>query len=159
MIHLTVSTPDPSPVGRLREDCARARFACDAVEFATGLSACLLQPGRGSADAALARQMAMYLCHVGFGMSLARVAVAFGRDRSTVGHACHLVEDRRDDPAFDQLLSSLEQAVRGAPAPGAARLVDASRPVPSARGQGHHSELHRGGHRSRPSSPVRSRAA
>ena len=124
MIQLTASCPDTSPMGRLRDDCARARFACDAVAFALGFSECLLQPSRGSADAAFARQMAMYLCHVGFGMSLARVALAFGRDRSTVGHACHLVEDRRDEPAFDQLLCALEQAVRGAPAPGSARLLE-----------------------------------
>lgn len=126
MIELTASSPDTTPVGRLRDDCARARFACDAVGFALGLPDCLLQPSRGSADAAFARQMAMYLCHVGFGISISRVALAFGRDRSTVAHACHLVEDRRDDPAFDQLLCALEQAVRGAPAPGAARLVDTS---------------------------------
>ncbi len=158
MIQLTASSPDTTPVGRLRDDCARARFACDAVRFALGLSECLLMPNRGSADAAFARQMAMYLCHVGFGISISRVALAFGRDRSTVGHACHLVEDRRDDPAFDQLLCALEQAVRGAPAPGAARLVEAR----CQDGPGQSRNLggtRRPARRRRPTAQARSRAA
>jgi chromosomal replication initiation ATPase DnaA len=53
----------------------------------------------------------MYLAHVGFGMSLARVAAAFGRDRSTVAHACHLVENRRDEAAFDAWMAQLESGV------------------------------------------------
>ena len=53
----------------------------------------------------------MYLAHVGFGMSLARVASAFGRDRSTVAHACRQVEDKRDDPAFDAWMETLEQGL------------------------------------------------
>ena len=60
--------------------------------------------------AAFARQIAMYLAHVGFGLSMAEVGKAFGRDRTTVVHACHLIEDRRDDVRFDQLLDHLEQA-------------------------------------------------
>ena len=34
---------------------------------------------------------------------------AFGRDRTTVGHACHVVEDRRDDAAFDNFVSAIER--------------------------------------------------
>jgi hypothetical protein len=60
--------------------------------------------------AAFARQIAMYLAHVGFGLSMAEVGRAFERDRTTVLHACHLIEDRRDDVRFDQLLDHLEQA-------------------------------------------------
>jgi chromosomal replication initiation ATPase DnaA len=72
---------------------------------------------RGTASAAFARQVAMYLCHVAFELSLARVAMAFGRDRSTVAHACHLIEDRRDLPEFDDWVEALEAMLRGAPAP------------------------------------------
>jgi chromosomal replication initiation ATPase DnaA len=75
----------------------------------------ILDPGRGSADAAFARQVAMYLCHVAFELSLARVAVAFGRDRSTVAHACHAIEDRREEPHFDRWIDSLEAMLRAAP--------------------------------------------
>jgi len=52
----------------------------------------------------------MYLTHVVFEMSLARVADAFGRDRTTAAHACHLIEDGRDDPAFDALMDRITEA-------------------------------------------------
>lgn len=77
----------------------------------------ILDVRRGSAEAALARQAAMYLCHVAFELSLSRVAQAFGRDRSTVAHACHRIEDRRDDPDFDDWIGALEAALREAPSP------------------------------------------
>jgi hypothetical protein len=63
--------------------------------------------GRG---AALARQIAMYLAHVGFGLPMAQIGKAFGRDRTTVVHACHVIEDRRDVARFDAVLDHLEQA-------------------------------------------------
>jgi hypothetical protein len=72
---------------------------------------------RGSARSALARQVAMYLCHVAGGLSLSRVAEVFGRDRSTIAYACHAIEDRRDDPDFDAWIACLEQAMRAAPPP------------------------------------------
>lgn len=58
-----------------------------------------------------ARQISMYVCHVALGVPQADVGFAFGRDRSTVGHACHMVEDRRDDPAFDDLVAAVERIV------------------------------------------------
>jgi chromosomal replication initiation ATPase DnaA len=64
---------------------------------------------RGSAPVAFARQVAMYLGHVVFGLSLTRVGQGFGRDRTTARHACHLVEDYRDDPAIDRILALLER--------------------------------------------------
>ena len=70
---------------------------------------------RRTAEVALARQVAMYLAHVGYELSLSRVAFAFGRDRTTVAHACHLIEDMRDDAAFDARLDALETYVRQAP--------------------------------------------
>ena len=66
---------------------------------------------RGSARTAFARQVAMYLAHVGCGVSLTEVGHLFERDRTTVSHACGLVEDRRDDPDFDYRLNHLERAV------------------------------------------------
>lgn len=77
----------------------------------------ILDRRRGSAEAAFARQVAMYLCHMAFELSLAHVAGAFGRDRSTAGHACHTIEDRRDDPRFDDWIAALEAMLREAPAP------------------------------------------
>jgi hypothetical protein len=57
----------------------------------------------------------MYLAHVAFEMSLAQIAALFRRDRSTVAHACHIVEDRREDALFDGWISGLEAALRETP--------------------------------------------
>jgi hypothetical protein len=105
------------PVDRHNLDLARARFACDAAAFALGCDEALLSDKRGDAHTAFARQVAMYLTHVAFGMSLQRVGFAFARDRSTVAYACHLIEDKRDDAALDELLDQLEASLRAAPSP------------------------------------------
>ena len=62
---------------------------------------------RGRARVAHARQVAMYLAHVACGLSLTDTGRLFGRDRTTVAHACTVVEDRRDDPLFDRALDLL----------------------------------------------------
>jgi hypothetical protein len=66
---------------------------------------------RGRAKVALARQVAMYLAHVACGLTLTDTGKLFGRDRTTVAHACGVIEDRRDDPLFDRALDLLEWAV------------------------------------------------
>jgi len=63
---------------------------------------------RSKAHIAFARQTAMYLAHVVGELSLTEVARGFARDRTTVSHACHLIEDRRDDPDFDARLERME---------------------------------------------------
>jgi chromosomal replication initiation ATPase DnaA len=72
----------------------------------------LWQATRGSPAEAFARQVAMYLAHVGLGLTYTAVGGLFGRDRRTVAHACALVEDRRDAVALDRTLDLLEGAVR-----------------------------------------------
>ncbi len=67
---------------------------------------------RGSPSTAFARQVAMYLAHVGCGLTLTEVGRLFARDRTTVAHACGLVEDRREEPPFDRALELLEGAMR-----------------------------------------------
>jgi hypothetical protein len=57
------------------------------------------------------RQIAMYVCHVALRISQTDIGDAFGRDRTTVRHACHVVEDRRDDPVFDDFISAIERIV------------------------------------------------
>lgn len=99
-----------------REDEAAAQLAAGAASYALGVAVHdITGHERGAADVAFARQVSMYLCHVAFELSLARVAVAFGRDRSTVAHACHTIEDRRDDEAFDAWIGALEGMLRKAP--------------------------------------------
>jgi chromosomal replication initiation ATPase DnaA len=53
----------------------------------------------------------MYLSHVVCRLSLSEIGAVFARDRSTVAHACGLVEDQRDDPILDAKLDCLERAV------------------------------------------------
>jgi chromosomal replication initiation ATPase DnaA len=66
---------------------------------------------RGRCDIAFARQTGMYLARVALGMTLSEAGHLFGRDRTTVSHACRIVEDLRDDPGFDALLHQMESFV------------------------------------------------
>lgn len=103
-------------LARRGEDEAAARLAAGVAAYALKVSIeDVIESPRGSADVAFARRVAMYLCHIGFELSLARVAAAFGRDRSTVAYACHAIEDRREDGRFDAWITRLERMVRGAP--------------------------------------------
>lgn len=70
---------------------------------------------RGCPRAAFARQVAMYLAHVAWGLTLTGVGEIFVRDRTTVAHACSLIEDLRDDPVLDRSLELLESALRAIP--------------------------------------------
>ncbi len=64
------------------------------------------------ASVAFARQLSMYLCHVVGDMSLRDVASEFSRDRTTVSHACHAIEDRRECPIFDRQIEHLERNLK-----------------------------------------------
>jgi chromosomal replication initiation ATPase DnaA len=55
------------------------------------------------------RQIAMYVCHVALQMKMTTIGEGFGRDRSTVAHACAVVEDRRDDRDFDEFVAAVER--------------------------------------------------
>ena len=72
----------------------------------------LSAPTRRSARTAFSRQVAMYLAHKVCELSLTRIGEHYGRDRTTVAHACRKVEDRRDDPNLDVSLDYLESALR-----------------------------------------------
>ena len=72
----------------------------------------LRQPSRGPARVAFARQTAMYLAHIACELTFTEVGDLFERDRTTVAHACGVVEDRRDDARLDRALDLLESAIR-----------------------------------------------
>ncbi len=81
----------------------------------------LLTPTRGFAPIARARQVLMYLAHVACGLTMTDVGRLFRRDRTTVAHACNVVEECREDIAFDRALELLECSVvlvQGAPRNG-----------------------------------------
>ena len=71
----------------------------------------LTHPYRCRNTASQARQLAMYLSHVALGRSLAEVGSAFQRHRTTVSHACAMIEELREDPQFDAEVSRLERAI------------------------------------------------
>lgn len=79
---------------------------------ACGVEPDLVAAADRKAPVAFARQLAMYLCHVVADMSLRDVASEFGRDRTTVSHACHAIEDRRECPIFDRQIEHLEHGLR-----------------------------------------------
>lgn len=102
--------------GMNRPQMLQALIAREAMEVAS--EACnvaiydILARNRRRANVAYARQIAMYLAHVVGQLTLGQISAAFERDRTTVGHACHLVEDRRDSPIFDAQIELLEDRMR-----------------------------------------------
>lgn len=91
---------------------ALARLTEAAAAAMAGLPVQSLRgPARGGRAVTQARQVAMYLCHVVFGLSFSRIGVCFGRDRTTVRHACRLVEDGRDDDAREFGLAAIESGL------------------------------------------------
>ena len=103
----TVGPPRPD------EDPTLAGLVVQMVAAALGIEAREIATGGRRPRAAKARQIAMYLAHTGLDWTMRRTGDAFGRDRSTVSHACNRVEDLREDPAFDRGVATLERWVRG----------------------------------------------
>ncbi|MEL6370954.1 MAG: helix-turn-helix domain-containing protein [Pseudomonadota bacterium] len=94
----------------------RRRVALTAMELLASAFnvpiARLTMSGRQRASVAMARQISMYLCHIVGRLSLREIASEFGREASTVSHACHVVEDRRDNSLFDKQVAILEEEFR-----------------------------------------------
>jgi chromosomal replication initiation ATPase DnaA len=67
---------------------------------------------RCSPGVARVRQIAMYVAHVVLEISMREVGVGFGRDRTTVLHACHQIEDLRDDEEFDAIVATFERVAK-----------------------------------------------
>lgn len=69
----------------------------------------IVQTRRGVAKVARARQILFYLLHTSLSFPLVEIAQIFGKDRTTIGHACRLIEDLRDEAEFDGFVSKLEK--------------------------------------------------
>ena len=108
---MNVGGPRPALSGRTALRLCDAAALATAAAFAVPVGE-LRATTRRSSYVAFARQSAMYLSHVAFGVNLSTVGRAFGRDRTTAAHACRLIEDRRDDPAVEAVLASLEDSCR-----------------------------------------------
>ena len=70
---------------------------------------------RGRPHVARSRQIAIYVARSVFGMSNRELAQDFGRDASTIRHACERIEALRAQSAdFDAMISYRETMVRHA---------------------------------------------
>jgi chromosomal replication initiation ATPase DnaA len=74
----------------------------------------LRKSGRSSMGVSRVRQVAMYVAHVVLRLNMADIGKAFGRDRTTVLYACHLIEDLRDDDEFDRIITMTERVALAA---------------------------------------------
>jgi hypothetical protein len=111
------SIPQPRPPCRraasLLSDVHLRHLLEQTVTPAFAVSSIMLWGGtRGPPEAALARQAAMYLAHIGCGLTFTEIGRLFQRDRTTVAHACGRIEDRRESVPFDRALELLEGVVR-----------------------------------------------
>jgi len=89
-----------------------ARFINQMVASVYSLPASrLLRCDRGKASASRARQVSIYLMHTLLSLSYGEVGTVYGKDRTTIAYACHLIEDLRDEPAFDDKLLELENTI------------------------------------------------
>jgi Bacterial dnaA protein helix-turn-helix len=111
---LNSSAPRPPAHRQRRRPNDRTARLCSSMESAVAAAFRvpvreLRAPTRGSAAAAFARQIAMYLAHVVLRQSYSAVGRLFRRDRTTAAYACALIEERRDDPVIDSVLQTLEE--------------------------------------------------
>ncbi|MDB5526314.1 MAG: Chromosomal replication initiator DnaA protein [Rhizobium sp.] len=119
-----VELPPPANVGKIRckaglpgrRRALAIRSVCGVVRMISGemvfLTGGRVPTGRNRRFAmSHIQQIAMYVCHVVLQLTMTDIAAAFGKDRTTVGHACARVEDRRDDGAYDALISAVERIV------------------------------------------------
>jgi chromosomal replication initiation ATPase DnaA len=114
-VELCVTSPAIIDMSKLsRTD--RVIVACDgiidiAAAFFNVSSKELREQGRSVMSVSRVRQIAMYVAHVELGFTMGEVGEGFGRERTTVLHACHQVEDLRDNGDFDAIVATMERLV------------------------------------------------
>lgn len=86
------------------KEAAGTTLSLDTVE--TMGSSSLVPPSR--TERVVIDETLVQVFGVACGMSLTEVGRTFACDRTTVSHACGVVEDGRDDPTFDRVLDLLE---------------------------------------------------
>ncbi len=100
---------------RQRRNVALCDALIDLLVAMFGVSGTELRsPLRCRREVARVRQIGMYVAHTAFGLAMRDVAAGFARDRTTVMHACHLMEDMRDDTGFDAIVSTFERIAHSA---------------------------------------------
>jgi chromosomal replication initiation ATPase DnaA len=98
-----------SATGPARTPADRAGLAQALAAYAYGVGIAEVRAQtRGRSKVALARQVAMHLCHAVFLLDARELATTFGRDDSTVHHALRQIAGMRADPEFDRTIRYLE---------------------------------------------------
>ncbi|WP_234902456.1 hypothetical protein [Agrobacterium larrymoorei] len=110
----SVSVVLPSPVSAEAYVSSLNRQICHIVRQCTLEMYCLIAQetpqGRNGRHAAKhIRQIAIYVCHVGLSLSITQVALCFGRDQATIRSCCLIVEERRENPGFDEFVTAIER--------------------------------------------------
>jgi chromosomal replication initiation ATPase DnaA len=96
-----------------RSAAARAGLAQALAAYAYGVAVTdVCAAARGNSKVALARQVAMYLCHTVFRLDAKELAETFGRDDSTARYALQQVSDMRNDTEFNRTIVYLESTLR-----------------------------------------------
>ncbi|RUT31027.1 chromosomal replication initiator DnaA [Arsenicitalea aurantiaca] len=104
-------TRDDGALLRFRRCSEPVRRLVEIVAHHRGLRPeSLFHTSRCRAEIAFARQIAMYLMSTLLDKSLTETGRVFGRDRTTVAHACALIEDLRET-AFDAELDPIEDEI------------------------------------------------
>lgn len=105
-------SPEFRPTSKRRDEAALEMCEC-LIDIAAALfsvsSKELRRPGRTSVPVSRVRQISMYVAHVVLRLTMGEVGAGFGRDRTTVLHACQVIENLRDDPEFDRVVLMTEQ--------------------------------------------------
>ncbi len=88
---------------------SRVRFCLELTALIYGVELSdILQAGRSDRRISDARQLSMYLANVSFGLGFGEISWFTGRDRATVRYGVERVEDRRENPGYDALVSCIE---------------------------------------------------
>lgn len=111
-----------APQTRTERRAARRQRACATCDGLIDILAALFgvdgrelrSSGRSRRPVSRVRQIGMYVAHTSLDLTMQDVADGFSRDRSTVMHACHMIEDLRDDDDFDRIVSRTEKTVLAA---------------------------------------------
>jgi hypothetical protein len=89
----------------------RVTFVDDTKRILDGCTESAEQAFQKTSGSVAARDAALYLAHTQKGESLRRIAKATGKHPSTVMRAVRRVEDDRDDPLFDKVLTEAETSL------------------------------------------------
>lgn len=115
------SSPFPAEAGRRMSPVKEERVSdvCDCVlDIVAALFNVsgkeLRAGGRAPTSVVRVRQIGMYVAHVVLQLNMTEIGRGFGRDRTTVQHACHMIEDLRDDEDFDRIVAMTERVTAAA---------------------------------------------